>query len=35
MTTPAWLMLFLTWSVIIYFTAKLLIKAIKSPKKDF
>lgn len=31
MTTNAWIMLGITWSVVIFFTAKFFIKVLKTP----
>lgn len=31
MTTSAWIMLGVTWSVIVFFTAKFLLKVLRSP----
>lgn len=34
MTRNAWLMLIVTWGVVIYFTARFFLKVLRTPPKD-
>jgi hypothetical protein len=34
MTRNAWLMLIVTWGVVIYFTARFFLRVLKTPPKD-
>lgn len=34
MTRSAWLMLLVTWSVVIYFTVRFFVKVVKTPPRE-